>query len=302
MSDHLSSCTDRLVTSDDLDSDRGSIESSGESSGTTRLSSSTTTKSIDDKNVQVEERDDVADEEEEPLIQSVECRICQDEDSIKNLESPCSCSGSLKYAHRKCVQRWCNEKGDTICEICHKSYQPGYTAPPPPPADDTVIDIGEDWANGVPLDFNDPRIFAMAAAERRFFDPDYDEYADSNSSGAAFLRSAALILMALLLLRHAMNLSNNNSDDEEDDPSAFFFLFMLRATAFLLPCYIMAWAISILQRRRQRQEAAALAAAEVAFMLHSGAGGGVQRRGGLHFAVAPELISNPQHQPEASPQ
>lgn len=50
------------------------------------------------------------------------------------------------------------------------------------------------------------------------------------------------------------------------------------------------------------QEAAALAAAEVAFMLHSGAGGGVQRRGGLHFAVAPELISNPQHQPEASPQ
>lgn len=96
MSDHLSSCTDRLVTSDDLDSDRGSIESSGESSGTTSLSSSTTTKSIDDKNVQVEERDDVADEEEEPLIQSVECRICQDEDSIKNLESPCSCSGSLK--------------------------------------------------------------------------------------------------------------------------------------------------------------------------------------------------------------
>ncbi|KAJ0231370.1 RING/FYVE/PHD zinc finger superfamily protein [Hirschfeldia incana] len=303
MSDHLSSCTDRLVTSDHLSSDRGGpIESSGESSsaqGTTIISSATTTitKSMDDKTVQVEELDG----EEEPLIQSVECRICQDEDSVKNLESPCSCSGSLKYAHRKCVQRWCNEKGDTTCEICHKSYQPGYTAPPPPPADETVIDIGEDWANGVPLDFNDPRIFAMAAAERRFFDPDYDEYADSNSSGAAFLRSAALILMALLLLRHAMNLSNNNSDEEEDDPSAFFFLFMLRAAAFLLPCYIMAWAISILQRRRQRQEAAALAAAEVAFMLHSGAGGGGQRRG-LHFAVAPELISNPQHQPEASPQ
>lgn len=25
-----------------------------------------------------------------------------------------------QYAHRKCVQRWCNEKGDTICEICRK--------------------------------------------------------------------------------------------------------------------------------------------------------------------------------------
>lgn len=52
----------------------------------------------------------------------------------------------------------------------------------------------EDWANGVPLDLNDPRILAMAAAERHFFDADYDEYADSNSSGTAFLRSAALIV------------------------------------------------------------------------------------------------------------
>lgn len=34
--------------------------------------------------------------EEEPLIQSVECRICQDEDTIKNMEVPCACSGSLK--------------------------------------------------------------------------------------------------------------------------------------------------------------------------------------------------------------
>jgi len=25
-----------------------------------------------------------------------------------------------QYAHRKCVQHWCNEKGDIICEICHK--------------------------------------------------------------------------------------------------------------------------------------------------------------------------------------
>lgn len=58
----------------------------------------------------------------------------------------------------------------------------------------------EDWVNGVPLDLNDPRIFAMAAAERHFFDADYDEYADSNSSGAAFCRSAALIVSPHLSL------------------------------------------------------------------------------------------------------
>lgn len=26
----------------------------------------------------------------------------------------------IQYAHRKCVQHWCNEKGDITCEICHQ--------------------------------------------------------------------------------------------------------------------------------------------------------------------------------------
>jgi hypothetical protein len=37
--------------------------------------------------------------EDEPLIQAAaECRICQEEDTIKNLEKPCACNGSLKVA------------------------------------------------------------------------------------------------------------------------------------------------------------------------------------------------------------
>lgn len=35
-------------------------------------------------------------EEDEPLIQIVECRICQEEDNTRNLEVPCACNGSLK--------------------------------------------------------------------------------------------------------------------------------------------------------------------------------------------------------------
>ncbi|XP_028762080.1 uncharacterized protein LOC114720586 [Neltuma alba] len=229
--------------------------------------------------------------EDKPLIQIAECRICQEEDSVKNLDTPCACSGSLKFAHRKCVQHWCNEKGDIICEICHQPYQPGYTAPPPrPQPDETTIDIGGGWTiSGTPLDLRDPRLLAIAEAERQFLEAEYDEYAASNASGAAFCRSAALILMALLLLRHALSVTDSDADD---DPSTFFSLFLLRAAGFLLPCYIMAWAISILQRRRQRQEAAALAATQVAFVLQSG-----QRRG-LQFAIAPAgptLDSQPEH-------
>jgi hypothetical protein len=37
--------------------------------------------------------------EDEPLIQAAaECRICQEEDTVKNLEKPCACNGSLKVA------------------------------------------------------------------------------------------------------------------------------------------------------------------------------------------------------------
>lgn len=42
------------------------------------------------------EENSIGSGEEEPLIQMVECRICQEEDHIKNLETPCACSGSLK--------------------------------------------------------------------------------------------------------------------------------------------------------------------------------------------------------------
>lgn len=44
----------------------------------------------------LESRMDEAHDEEAPLINMAECRICQDEDAITNMESPCACSGSLK--------------------------------------------------------------------------------------------------------------------------------------------------------------------------------------------------------------
>ncbi|KAG8059126.1 hypothetical protein GUJ93_ZPchr0002g24239 [Zizania palustris] len=201
----------------------------------------------------------IAGEEAEALIGMVECRICQEEDLAKNLESPCACSGSLKYAHRECVQRWCSEKGDIICEICHVSYKPGYTAPPQVCHDETTIEIsGGDWSiSGNHLDLHDPRILAMASAQHHLLEEEYDEYTATNNNAAAFCRSIFLIL------------------------------FLLRAAGFLLPCYIMAWAISIMQRQRQTQEEAMLLPTEVAIILH--------RNGRtMQFAVAQESPTSTQ--------
>ncbi|KAH7652556.1 Protein involved in mRNA turnover and stability protein [Dioscorea alata] len=292
MGDHLVVHVDRLITPQRIEPEQVTegLGSSGkviQNVGSTALPSSQVGSS---SHKGAEEKIVIDDgDEEEPLIQTVECRICQEEDDIKNLETPCACSGSLKYAHRVCVQRWCTEKGDITCEICHESYKPGYTAPPRPQPDETTIDINGGWTiTGAPLDLHDPRILAMAAAQRHFLEAEYDDYAATNASGAAFCRSAVLILMALLLLRHALSITNG---DEDDDASTYFSLFLLRAAGFLLPCYIMAWAISILQQRRQRQEAAALAAREVAYILQSGQGRGLQ------FAIAPESPATPQQEP-----
>lgn len=198
---------------------------------------------------------------------AAECRICQEEDEIANLESPCACSGSLKFAHRKCVQHWCNEKGDTLCEICQKPFESGYTTPQPVRADSIPINIGAGWD----IVSGQPRLFALAA-DHHFLDADYDEYAGSHAHSAACFRSVALTLVALLLLRHILSMTGVGADE---DASTFFLLSLVRAAGFLIPCYIMARAMNALQSRRQRQEAAMAAAAEVTYLLQAGQGQGV---------------------------
>uniref|UniRef100_A0A7N1A9Z3 RING-CH-type domain-containing protein n=1 Tax=Kalanchoe fedtschenkoi TaxID=63787 RepID=A0A7N1A9Z3_KALFE len=219
--------------------------------------------------------------DEEPLLQTAECRICQEEDRVENLETPCACSGSLKFAHRQCVQRWCNEKRGTTCEICHQQYWPGYTAPPPLRFEDDIADIRGWTVSGVPLNLSDPHLLAMAEAHRQALHSDY-QYATSNTSGSALSRLAVFIFMALLLLRQAMSVAEE--DDDDNDASVFFSLFLLRTVGFLLPCYIMAWAISVMHRRRERLEAAA---SQIAFVIQP-----VPRRA-LQFTVAPRHPTPP---------
>ncbi|KAL8228968.1 hypothetical protein R6Q57_013868 [Mikania cordata] len=141
----------------------------------------------------------------------VECRICQDEDFDSNMETPCSCCGSLKYAHRGCVQKWCNEKGDTICEICHQQFKPGYTTPSP------IFQLG-----GVPLNLrghwqiargdtnNNPRIITVVSPDRSFLDQEYDT--DPTSRSFFCFRSVAAIFVVLLFLRHALPVIANKAE------------------------------------------------------------------------------------------
>ncbi|XP_050230078.1 uncharacterized protein LOC126679168 isoform X2 [Mercurialis annua] len=181
----------------------------------------------------------------------VECRICHDEDEDINMEAPCSCRGSLKYAHRKCVQRWCNEKGDTQCEICHQQYKPGYTAPPP------LFHYG-----GIPMNFrgnwevsrrdlHNPGLIAMVTADREFSDSDFDEYSGPSPSSLICCRIVAIIFMVLLVLRHTLPIIISGAGDYS---MTLFMLLVLRTIGILLPIYVMVKAFTAIQRRRQQQD------------------------------------------------
>ncbi|XP_072973309.1 uncharacterized protein [Typha angustifolia] len=72
-------------------------------------------------------------EEEEPLLQMLECRICQEEDHLKNLEGPCACSGSLKPYKpgypilmrpplTEAIQAWVSHSDETTIDRRHAIY------------------------------------------------------------------------------------------------------------------------------------------------------------------------------------
>ncbi|CAN8266978.1 unnamed protein product [Cochlearia groenlandica] len=175
----------------------------------------------------------------------VQCRICHDEDLDSNMETPCSCSGSLKYAHRRCVQRWCNEKGDTICEICHQEFKPGYTAPAP------LLELGH-----VPLHFRgnwgisqrEHRFVAVVPADPAFVE---DQYPVSSTTSFICCRSLVLIFMALLILRHTLPLVLTGTNLHV---FPLFTLLFLRVIGIMLPIYVVTKAAALCRRHSQTLE------------------------------------------------
>ncbi|KAK8517725.1 hypothetical protein V6N13_127882 [Hibiscus sabdariffa] len=186
-----------------------------------------------------------------PPRKLVECRICHDEDEDSNMEIPCSCCGSLKYAHRKCVQRWCNVKGDTICEICQQQYTPGYIAPPPLfHYGGDPLNFGGNWEIS-DRDLRGPHFIAMVTTDHDFLESDFDDYLTPSSQSVICCRVVAIIFTALLVLRHALPIMTGGTGD---DSSALFTFVLLKTIAILLPICIMVRAFTVaIQRRRRRQ-------------------------------------------------
>ncbi|XP_006654751.1 uncharacterized protein LOC102711155 isoform X2 [Oryza brachyantha] len=183
----------------------------------------------------------------------VECRICQEEDDQTYMETPCSCRGSLKYAHRKCIQRWCDEKGDTICEICLKQYTPNYTAPSKlfRHERNSIFFRTPGYIQAQVMQNTDRN-----AAASTSYDPQLP-----NPKGVIYCRIVALTLMVLLVLHDAISVFLG---DHDAYTVAMITLLMLRTAGIVIPVYILLVSVTeLLHRRSQRQISEEVAAADI---------------------------------------
>ncbi|XP_021837463.1 uncharacterized protein [Spinacia oleracea] len=172
------------------------------------------------------------------------CRICHEAEfeSCRKLEAPCSCSGTVKFAHRECIQRWCDEKGDIICEICLQKYEPGYTAIPKQPKKIVVLDevVSIRGSLEVPRreqESQNEELLAIA------------ECSSEAERSASCCRTVAIIFTILLLLRHTLDVLLGGA---EQHPFSLLTVLILRSCGVIVPMYIIIRTISAVQNSIRR--------------------------------------------------
>ncbi|XP_004495906.1 uncharacterized protein [Cicer arietinum] len=184
------------------------------------------------------------------------CRICHEEEfeSFKSLEAPCACSGTVKFAHRDCIQTWCNEKGNTTCEICLQQYEPGYTAPPKKSQkSDAALSIREslEISRGEEETLNRRIVVGIVEVEVEAVttDNNYSQCTDAADRTTSCFRSLAIAFTFILLLRHLFALLTNGM---EEYPFTILTIFMLRAIGIIIPMCIIIRTMGAFHKSIQR--------------------------------------------------
>ncbi|KAL8142652.1 hypothetical protein V2J09_015684 [Rumex salicifolius] len=170
------------------------------------------------------------------------CRICHEDEfqDSQRLESPCACSGTAKFAHRECIQRWCDEKGNTTCEICLQEYEPGYTAVPKKvKVIEEVMTIRGSFE--IPREEDEEDV-----TENELLDTELPDCSSAADRIASCCKSIALLLTAFLLVRHMCAVI---SGEEESYPFSLLTIIALKSCGIIIPMYIIIQTITGIQNR-----------------------------------------------------
>ncbi|XP_044973443.1 uncharacterized protein LOC123440967 [Hordeum vulgare subsp. vulgare] len=178
----------------------------------------------------------------------MQCRICHEEEdeSSAAMESPCACSGSLKYAHRGCVQRWCDEKGSTLCEICLQGFEPGYTVPPKKaPVVETLVTVSEDEDD----DEEEEELHGQLGMHYAASDTPMD---GPDPAACSWCRPLAITFTIILLVWHLIAVVTIEA--AEHCAFSLLTMYLLRATGILLPLYAVMRVVRMIQHGRRQYQ------------------------------------------------
>lgn len=163
-----------------------------------------------------------------------DCRYCLLSDAPANLIAPCSCDGTLRWCHYKCLEHWVQEKRALICEICGQPY-----------AESIRSELVHTVAQAEKLE-QERRDAALAAeleggANQRTGLPTMDR-----PVARMWCRIIVLIVITFALLYVVLFLSKGTH-------FSFWTLMLLRVLSFVLPFYLIGRGIIALQRYRQER-------------------------------------------------
>ncbi|KAF5455365.1 hypothetical protein F2P56_024954 [Juglans regia] len=172
------------------------------------------------------------------------CRICHEEESesCMSLEAPCACSGTVKFAHRDCIQRWCNEKGNTTCEICLQQYEPGYTAPS---KKSQLIDAAVTIRESMQIPRREQEVTNLGLGTMS----EYSQCTSAADRSASCCRSLALTFTVILLVRHFFDLLNGGT---EDYPFTLLTVLILKVSGIILPMLVLMRTVTAIQNSIRR--------------------------------------------------
>ncbi|KAG4918805.1 hypothetical protein JHK84_056109 [Glycine max] len=182
MGDHFELLVDRLLT-------ESTLEAALESRNRSILAASSAVNDAKiDLNLMKMGVDDI-----KFLGKVVECRICHDDDQDSNMETPCSCCGSLKVS--------------SFPESCRSTptadvYNDGVMRRETPPVRYATRGNWEISRR----DLNSTHLVSMVPSDQNLTTSNYDQYSASATGSLICCRSIAVIFMVLLILRHTLPL------------------------------------------------------------------------------------------------
>ncbi|KAG6426824.1 hypothetical protein SASPL_111058 [Salvia splendens] len=126
---------------------------------------------------------------------------------------------------RYCIQRWCDEKGNTTCEICLQKFKPGYSAPAKKQQE--IIHTAETISLFVAI--NDGEVDSI----EEIFEPEHCRRCVAAYAGCR--RSLALV-----------NLFDAIIGGTQGYPFSVVTVFLVKATGIIVPMYMLFWLTEVI--------------------------------------------------------